>query len=43
MPKRKLKPMTTDIDTARVLAEVFSDKIYLDLIITRKEKKDVKT
>lgn len=33
MTKRKLKPMVTNIDTARKLAEVFGDIIYNDLVI----------
>ena len=35
--KGEKKKMITDIDTARLLASVFGDKIYNDLIITGKK------
>ena len=52
MTNRKLKPMITDLDTARKLAGCFGDVIYNDIIIINKkifvsttdeEKKDEQT
>ena len=37
MTNRKLKPMITDLDTARVLAECFGDIIYNDITIINKK------
>ena len=46
MIEHKPKKMITDPETASLLADVFGDKIYLDIdiVISKKEdKEDVKT